>query len=71
MPHAVGYFMRLFAIYLTLGFIWLSYASLHQEVHHVASIAPLSFKQRQAAALQAVYGITDAEVAKPVDIFGQ
>jgi hypothetical protein len=67
--------MRAIAIYVTLGFVWLSYASLHRtaSIHHIAAIKThhTNFAQRQAAALRDVWNLTDEDIAKPVRIFGE
>ena len=64
--------MRLLALYLTLGFTWLAYSSQHRPVHNYALIhKPTTFKQRQAAVLKDLWGLSDDEVAKPVNLFGE
>lgn len=67
--------MRIVAIYMTMGFVWLSYASLHRQAvaHHFAinKTHHKSFTQQQAAALKEVWNLTDDDIAKPVRIFGE
>lgn len=62
----------LFAIITAMGFVWISYASMHSPVHHYAIVhKAVTLKQRQARALQELYNISDDEIAKPVVLFGE
>ena len=59
-------------IYALMGFVWVSYLSLHRPVHHYTVVQrPVTFKQRQAAVLMDLWSISEAEVDKPIDLFGE
>ncbi len=68
--------MKLFTVYLLMGFFWLSYAAMHRDTGYTRSVfsvlqpAPNALLQRQAAAYQSLYGITEDEIAKPINLFG-
>lgn len=56
--------------------IWLGWQSYPREaaysaasVEAVNNLVPVTLQQRQAAALREIYHLTDADIAKPVNIF--
>lgn len=63
--------MRTLAAYLTLGFIWLSYASLHHTAQPLVKVSRLqNVTNSKAKQLQKLFDISDDEIAKPVRLFG-
>ena len=62
-----------------LGFIWLSYYSMHhkpEEATYSVSVFTVldksqGLKQRQAHALAYIYDLTPEDAAKPVNLFGE
>lgn len=60
-------------IYALMGFVWLSYASLHRiPVHSYAMVhSTLTFRQKQAKALEELWHISDKEINEPIDLFGE